>query len=346
MKIASKLTLIAALTGALFATSAPTPAQEKITLRAADYLSPTHYMIRFGVKHWIDTVSKMSNGRVEIRHFPSEQLGKAADLLSLVQAGTVDVSGVIPSFVSERMPLSTIGELPDHYRDACHGTKATADLLMNDGILAKMEQETNNVVVLFTIATPSYTIFSKRDKLASIDAIKGMKLRTLGGIMSSSIEKLGAVGVQMASPEIYESLSRGTVDGLVYTHSAVVSGGMHKLVKSALSGINFGGANFNYTMGKQRWNSLAPDVQKILLAAGRETMKFACAEIDKDTEVARKKIVEAGIQFFEIPAAEKPRVNRALDEVTEDWVRDRAKRNKAAGDVYKAFRAAIARYPD
>jgi len=346
MKIVSKLTLIAALTGALFATSTPVPAQEKITLRAADYIAPTHYITRFGIKNWIDNVSKMSNGRVEIRHFPSEQLGKANDLLSLVQAGTVDVAGVVPSFMSERMPLSTIGELPDHYRNACHGTKATADLMMNDGILAKMEQEPNNVVVLWTLATPIYTIFSKRDNLASLDALKGMKLRTLGGVMSHSIEKLGAVGVQMASPEIYESLARGTVDGLVYTHSAVVSAGLHKLVKSGLSGINFGGANFNYTMGKQRWNSLAPDVQKILLAAGRETMKSACVEIDKDTEVAKKKIVEAGIQFFEIPAAEKPRVNKILDEMAEDWVRDRAKRNKAAGDVYKAYRAALAKYPD
>ena len=51
MKIASKFTLIAALTGALFATSTPLSAQEKITLRAADYLAPTHYMFRFGVRH-------------------------------------------------------------------------------------------------------------------------------------------------------------------------------------------------------------------------------------------------------------------------------------------------------
>ncbi len=41
MKIASKFTLIAALTGALFATSTPLSAQEKNNLGAAGQLGPT-----------------------------------------------------------------------------------------------------------------------------------------------------------------------------------------------------------------------------------------------------------------------------------------------------------------
>jgi TRAP-type C4-dicarboxylate transport system substrate-binding protein len=110
VKTTFKLALTAVLAGSLFATGTTVMAQEKIVLRAADYVPPSHYLIRYAVKYWIDNVVKQSNGRIEVRHFPSEQLGKAKDMLSLTQSGVADVAGVVPSFVSDRMPLSKVVE--------------------------------------------------------------------------------------------------------------------------------------------------------------------------------------------------------------------------------------------
>ncbi len=343
MKKASKFVLIGALAGSLFAVGTTAAAQEKIVLRAADYVPPSHYLIRYVAKYWIDNVVKQSNGRIEIRHFPSEQLGKAKDMLSLTQSGVADVAGVIPSFMSDRMPLSTISELPGQYRSACHGTMATGELMMNNGILVKEELDPNNVVVIFTVAVPPYILFSKRDRLASLEDVKGLKIRTLGGVMTHTFEKLGAVGVQMALPEIYESLSRGTVDGIAYTYSSLLSSGFHKVVKSALVDVHFGGANFSYMMSKQRWNALPADMQKILSSAGQDTMKHACREMDKEAEEAKAKVKEAGVQFFETPAADKAKLNKSMEEIAAEWVRDGAKRGKPAEAVYKVFRAALAK---
>jgi hypothetical protein len=39
-------------------------------------------------------------------------LGKAKDLLALTQAGVIDIAYVAPGFVSDKMPLSVVAELP------------------------------------------------------------------------------------------------------------------------------------------------------------------------------------------------------------------------------------------
>ncbi|MEO8506997.1 MAG: TRAP transporter substrate-binding protein DctP [Betaproteobacteria bacterium] len=346
MSTTSNPILATAAAAALLTASHAALAQDKVSLRAADYLAPTHYLIRYGVTHWIEQVTKQSNGRIEIKHFPSEQLGKAKDMLSLTQSGVADVAGIVPSFVSDRMPLSTIAELPGLYNTSCQGTRATADLMMNDGILVKQELEPNNVIVIFTLATPTYTAFSKREKLSSIDDLKGQKLRTVGGVMSQTLDKLGAVGVQMASPEIYESLARGTVEGLVYAYSPLFSGGLQKLVKSSIADVNFGGASYSYVMNKQKFSALPADVQKILLSAGQDTMAYACREADRETREAKEKVAASGVQSFPVPAAEKLRWNKVFDDVADEWVKDGAKRGKPAGAVYKAYREALAKYPD
>lgn len=343
MKKAFRFGLLGALASSLFAVGTVALAQEKIVLRLADYIPRTHYFTRYATTYFIENVVKQSNGRVEIKHFPSEQLGKAKDMLSLAQSGVADITTVVPGFVSDRIPLSTLGELPGQYRNSCHGTVATGELMMNNGILVKEELDANNVVVVFTVATPTYTLFSTRDKLASPEDVKGLKIRTIGGVMTRTFEKLGAVGVQMATPEIYESLSRGTVNGLAYAYSPLVSGGFHKLVKSALTDVSLGGSNFMYVMGKQRWNALPPDIQKILASVGQDTMKHSCRLIDKDEQDAKDKARDAGVQHFDVSAAEKARLGRVVDEVAMEWVRDGAKRGKAADAVYKAYQAALAK---
>lgn len=344
MNSRSRLLSLVAVAGTLAAMGPTAVAQEnKIVLRVADYIPPSHYFIRYATKPWIESVTKKSNGRIEIKHFPSEQLGKAKDLLSLTQSGVADMAGIVPSFVSDRMPLGTITELPGQYRSSCHGTAAIGELMQNNGILVKEELDPNDVVAIFAIATAPYMLFSRRDRLSSLDDIKGLKVRTVGGVMGQTFEKLEGVGVQMASPEIYESLSRGTVDGLAYTNSALVSNGFHKLTKSALDDAGFGGGTFAYFMSKKRWNAMPPDMQEILLSAGRDAMKIACQEIDKEEQEAKQKGREAGIKFFAPSTADKARLSKVMDDVANDWVRDATRRGKPADAVYKAFRNALAK---
>src|ERR1700748_1950098 len=86
-------------------TGSNTFAQSKITLRFADALPATHLFTATVAKPWMDEVTKATNGAVTVEHYPAEQLGKAKDMLSLVQSGVADIAFVTPIYISDKLPL-------------------------------------------------------------------------------------------------------------------------------------------------------------------------------------------------------------------------------------------------
>jgi TRAP-type C4-dicarboxylate transport system substrate-binding protein len=201
--------------------SLPAMAQQK--LRVADSLPVGHFFAESGTKFWMAEVKRLTNGKVDFEYFPSEQLGKAKDMLTLTQTGVADVGYVVPSYVSEKMPLSAVAELPGGFSTGCEGTLAYYKLSTGNGILAQREFAANNVRMIFTLVLPPYQLFTSKAKLDSYKSVEGLKLRTAGGAMDATARAFGAVPVRMAAPEIYESLSRGTIDGMLLPHASVLS---------------------------------------------------------------------------------------------------------------------------
>ena len=85
-------------------------AADPIVLRFADDIPKTHPISVYGSKFWMDTVERLTNGRVQFQWYPSGQLGKGRDVLALVQSGAIDVGSVGPSYTPEKLPLSAVAE--------------------------------------------------------------------------------------------------------------------------------------------------------------------------------------------------------------------------------------------
>ena len=87
------------------------PAQA-LELKVADSFPAGHYLVRLLLKPWMDDVTKRTNGAVTFTYYPNQQIGKAADMLRLTQSGVVDIGYIGPSYVSDKMPLSEVAQLP------------------------------------------------------------------------------------------------------------------------------------------------------------------------------------------------------------------------------------------
>ena len=221
----------------------------RIVLRIADSFPETgHYFSETAAKHFMETVKRATGGQVEFEHYPAEQMGKAKDLLSLTLSGVVDIGSVMPSYASEKLPLSAVAELPGGFATACQGTLAYWKLA-RDGVLAQKEYAPNGVRILFTLVSAPYQVLM-RQPFDSIKALEGRKLRSTGASTDIAIRKLNAVPIRMAAPEIYDSLSRGTLDGVVVSYAAAVSYNLHTLTKAMTAGENFGSAVLTYSISE------------------------------------------------------------------------------------------------
>lgn len=340
MKFARSRILPLACAAAALLSSPRGFAQERIVLRVADsFPASGHYFSDPAAKYFMDAVKRATNGQVSFEHYPAEQMGKAKDLLSLTASGVVDIGSVMPSYASEKMPLSGVAELPGGFATSCEGTLAYWKLA-RDGLLAQKEFAPNGIRVLFVLVSVPYQVLLKQ-KFESIKQLEGRKLRSTGAASDAAIRKLNAVPIRMAAPEIYESLSRGTLDGVVVSYAAAVSYNLHTLTKAVTAGENFSSAVLTYSIGEARWKSLPPNVQQAMLEAGDAATRRACSMMDQATAADLDKMRAAGAEVVRLSPAEHGELGTRFSGVGGEWAKDLDGRGKPGGEALKAFGEAL-----
>jgi TRAP-type C4-dicarboxylate transport system substrate-binding protein len=325
------------------ASTSPAISQEKVTIRLADSLPNGHVIHELVAKPFMELVSKASNGQVTFQHFPAEQLGKAKDMAQLTVAGVADLAYIVPSYSSDKYPLTAVAELPGIFDTECQGSLAFYKISHNGGILETKEFAPNQLRPLVTIALPAYQIQLATSRVVkSAKDLEGLKIRTTGGAMDLMMRSINGVPVRMAAPEIYESLTRGTLDGLIFSYQSSVSYDLGKILKSGTEGLNFGTAIFTYSMGETKFKSLPENVRKILIEAGEQTTREGCKRFEDGEKAATEKIKSQGMKVIEFGPEDKKLFATAFKTVAEDWVKDIDKRGKPGTAVFKAFTDALA----
>ena len=122
------------------------------------------------------------------------------------------------------------------------------------------------------------------------------------------LKKLKAIPVLMPTPDVYESLSRGTIDGVLFPFNSLAPYEIHKLSKTGTIGENFGTFVANWVISEKRFQSLPPAVQQDLTAMGEQIMRSACAQIEKDEAGDIEKVKAAGVKLTPLSAADKATV--------------------------------------
>ena len=159
--------------------------------------------------------------------------------------------------------------------------------------------------------------------------------------MGLMIRAIGGVPVRMAAPEIYEAMSRGTMDGAVLSYQSVESYDLGKLLKSGTIGENFGTALITYSIGESKWQSLPEDIRKTLAEAGAYATQEGCRRLAAGEGAAADRIRAGGMKAISFGEADKATFAKAFETVAEDWAKELDRRGKPGTDVAKAFKAAV-----
>ena len=200
---------------------------------------------------------------------------------------------------------------------------------------ARLSRAANGVRVLFQVASPTYRLISAKRKIDGLKDIDGMKVRVLAGAMELTLNKLKAVGVRMSAPELYQALSRGTLDGAVFPYSSAITYDLP--AKYVETGTSFGAAAVILIISENRWKQLPDSVKKAMLDAGEAVTRSACAGTDKEEADALEKLKKKGAVVVRWPAADKKEVDAMLGSVANEWAADLDKRGKPGSEALKAI---------
>jgi TRAP-type C4-dicarboxylate transport system substrate-binding protein len=324
---------------ALVCAAGAASAQTKIKI--ADSFPVGHYLPKYFTMPMVERLkANLAAKGLEFEYYPAEQMGKAKDFLSLTQSGLIDIAYVAPGFVSDKMPTSVVPELPLAYQGSCQATLAYWNMAKPGGMLDKREFAPNGVRLLFTIVLPPYQVITRKP-FASLKDMEGMKIRASGSAKELLLKKLKAVPVLMPTPEVYESLSRGTIDGVLFPFNSLAPYEIDKLSKTGTIGSNFGSFVANWVISEKRFQSLPPAVQQDLTAMGEEFTKSVCKRVEQDEAGDIEKTKAAGVKLTPLSKDDQAALERAAAEVATEWGQNLDRRGKNGTEVLNAFKAGL-----
>lgn len=333
-----KLALAAA---AVLGAFEPASAQQPIVLKVADSFPVGHYIPGNTVIPWMKKVEELTKGKVKFEYYPAEQLGKAKDLFSNTKAGVIDIGYVPTSYVSDKLPLSAVGELPGSFESSCVGTMAFWSIAKPGGELDKIEYQRNGMRALFVHVLPPYQFLTATKPIVDMSSFKNLKTRTAGGALGLTAQKIGAIPVQMSAPEIRESLSRGTLDALMLPNLVLPPFDLDTQVKYATTGINLGSTVNPYMIRSDKWASLPPDVQAAMVQAGEAANRSGCEAAEKLEGEVSGRLANGKVTYVKFSDAEKAKLNKSLLEVGKEWATGLDGRRLPGSKILEIFQQAV-----
>ena len=310
MKQALKLVGVAALGFALLlsagcgggdkkaAAPAPAKAPEKITLKFG-HLADEKNTWHLGALKFKEIVEKNSKGRLEVKVYPNEQLGKEKDLVTSIQNGTADI-GIFGE------TLTTFGASKTIFMATPYLLKDAAQLHKVAGGEIGKEIEAQ-VVEKVRIRPIAYFERGPRDltsnrPIKTPDDLKGLKVRVPNvPLFVDTWQALGAKPIPMAFSEVFTSLQQGAIDGQENPYALIKSANLFE-VQKFLNKTGHVRSWIYVCIGEKRLKSLPEDLQKVVLDAAKEMQKYENELFLKD-EKALETFLKTKMTFVDVDIA-------------------------------------------
>jgi len=156
-----------------------------------------------------DIVENISEGKIEVKTFPSSQLGSQVDLTDGVKMGAIEMSWCWYESVNKKYSIFPMPFLFESWKQA-HNFMKTSPLMEK----FKEEAKQNGYYVLATIVETPRNITNNVRPIEKPDDLKGLILRVPPiDVMQKSMQYLGASPQSMALGDLYMALKQGVIDG-------------------------------------------------------------------------------------------------------------------------------------
>jgi TRAP-type C4-dicarboxylate transport system substrate-binding protein len=306
--------VVAALVGALVV-----PARAETRLKVNIWPHINHNIVALVVMPWIKGIEEATGGEVKF-DIPAGALAAAADIPDAIAGGVADIGFIVPGYSPARYPTTRAVELPLLANTA---TALSVAYWRTQVAHFNKTKEFDNLKLLGVFTHGPGQIIAKKP-IASLDDVKGMKLRVGGGMVRELANMLGAVSIAVPVTQAYEVLSKGVADGIFFPPEGAMS---FKLVPVLSHYFEVPGGLYNsafaLVMNKKKWGELSPAIQaKIESVSGEKMAVIAGKQWDERDRQAVKLMADGGIKTTVGNAATIARVKEFAAKLEAGWIAD------------------------
>jgi len=313
-----KTMVVAALAASVVTTSPAANAADPITLKFG-YPAPMQTAAGQVITAWGKEVEEASGGTLAVQFFPGASLATFGNVLDRVLNKVIDIGfGVFGEYTAQ-FPKSDTPSLPFECNKS-GDCSAVMWRLYASGVTA---DEFGRVKPLALFTFPTSSLQSTR-LVKTADDMKGMKVVATGRTLSDAVTLMGGAPVTLGPGEYFQSLERGTANGVVVSWSGALTFKLDEVSKYHL-GVPFGLFPSFVFMNKDSYAALPAQAKAAIEKTTGESLSRRMGGAgDKATEdaIARFSSLPGHTTVPELPPDEAARWKKILAPITDNWIKN------------------------
>jgi tripartite ATP-independent transporter DctP family solute receptor len=331
----SRRLIVALLLMTAFAFCALSVAEAKIVVKYGHVGPPIHPQ-HLGALAFAKYVNEKTGGEIEVQVFPLGQLGGERSMTEQVQAGTLHMTAVTSSVLSNFVKEMGIIELPFVFPDRDTAYKTLDDKEVRDRFSKYCEPK--GFIFIGYTENEFRDLTNSRGTIRKPEDLKGLKIRVVESpLFIDTFRTLGANPVPLPFPEIYNALQQKVIDAQdnpLYTSTLMKFTEVNKFATITQHMLT----ECPVVVNKQFWASLSPDQQKIFRDAADVQIKVNREGNAKGRAEAVEKASAQGVEVVTLTAAERDAFKKAVKPVYDKY------RNVFGSEWFDFFLKKVASY--
>jgi tripartite ATP-independent transporter DctP family solute receptor len=204
-----KLNIIIGLSLFLITFSCIGPLEQK-ELKLAHGL-PTDHPVHQAMEFMGQRVRELSEGKLDVKVYPAEQLGSEQQCVELVQIGSLAITKVSAAVMESFVEEYKVFGLPYLFKSKEHAFKVYDGEIGNEILLSSTDKWIRGLTYY---DAGSRSFYTKSKPIEHPDDLVGMKIRVMASITAvGMVRALGGSPTPISWGELYTALQSGVVDG-------------------------------------------------------------------------------------------------------------------------------------
>lgn len=282
------------------------------------------------LEQWCKDVEQRTNGRVKVNYYPSSTLTPLPQMYDSVIRGIADVGQGPMGITQGRFPLFEVLDLPMGTKSAVVSTK------LAKVFYEKFRPKELDAVKVLGFICPGVAILHTKNPVRKLEDLAGLRIRATGGPQVKVLKSLGAAPVVLPVGEAYDALRKGVLDGIAIIPDAMESWKLGEVV--GYTTLNYRTATPSagfLVMNKDKWNSLPPDIQKIIDKTSEECTERASKVWDQLDQKAMKAALEKKHTLITLSQEEEERWYQRLVPLYDAFVKEKSAQGLPAAEALK-----------
>ena len=266
------------------------------------------------VKRFADLLNKRSGGKIRIEIYPGGQLGNTTEFSEAVIDGSIDIGTGMTTDLVDFVPQYGLFDIANLFDNV----EQMRTFLKSDFVTQVLQKGNNEGGInMLGYSDAGFRQLTTNKKVNSISDIKGQKIRVMTNDCHIAYwNALGASATPMQFNELFMALQQGTIDGEENPYMNIVGNNIQEVQKYIVE-TNHIGHIITFFMNKELYESLDPDVQKLVDECAAAAVEYANQEADKSIEENKQICIDAGCEIIELGDEDKEVLKEAGTVVTQ-----------------------------